>query len=180
MAYNRGVLEIMSPGPLHEDGKNYLRRMVEILTEELHIPCKCYGSTTWKRDDVERGIEPDECYYLTAAKVAAAHESKKLGKKDSTDYPAPDLAIEIDIRPSAVDRAEIYATLGVPEVWRFDCVRFRIDRLGPDGRYTEAEASLFLPISPPEIVHWLLLDAEDDNDWARQLREWMRSDLIGR
>ncbi len=102
--------------------------MVVEITNELGIARKSLASTTWDRPEVERGIEADECYLLTAEKV----EDVALRRpRTAADCPIPDLAIEIDMRRSEVDRAEIYATLGVPEVWRFDGKTLRIDRLGP-------------------------------------------------
>jgi Uma2 family endonuclease len=176
-AYNRGVLELMTPGPLHEIYKTLLARLIETVTMELELPCRSLGSTHWDRPEVERGLEPDECYLLTAAKVEAArHRSKK-----AADYPAPDLAIEIDLSRSEVDRAEIYATIGVPEVWRFDSEALRIDRLRDDGMYEEVAESLFLPVAPAEVVRWLVhVDIADETVWARQLREWVRAEVLPR
>lgn len=176
-AYNRGVLELMSPGSIHEDYKVLLRRLIEVVSEELDIPCKGMGSTKWDHEEAERGVEADECYMLTAVKVAASrHRSPR-----SSDYPFPDLAVEIDMRRSAVDRAEIYATMGVPEVWRFDGLSLRIDRLREDGAYEPAVESRFLPIPPAEVARWVLRDdVGDQNAWARQLRDWVRAELLPR
>src|SRR5512135_2089851 len=68
-AYSRGVLELMTPGPLHEIYKSLLARLIETVTMELELPCRSLGSTHWDRPEAERGLEPDECYFLTAAKV---------------------------------------------------------------------------------------------------------------
>src|SRR4051794_33849415 len=72
IAYDRGVLELMSPGPAHEAYKRLLGRLIEAVSEELEIPCKSLSATLWDRPEAERGLEADECYYLTAGKVAAA------------------------------------------------------------------------------------------------------------
>ena len=178
VAINRGVLELMSPGAIHEDYKNLLGRMVESITEELGIPCKSRGSTTWDRPESERGVEADECYLLTPEKVA---DFARRRPTTAADSPVPDLVIEIDIRASAVDRAEIYANLGVPEVWRFDGETLRIDRLGPEGTYAPAAESLFLPITPAEVAHWVLhVDSADETAWARAFRAWARAELVPR
>jgi Uma2 family endonuclease len=173
-AYNRGVLELMSPGPLHENYKKLLAILVETVTDELEIPRRSQGSTRWDRPEPGRGLEPDECYFLTAAKVAATRHRSK----DVADYPPPDLAIEIDMSRSEVDRAEIYATIGVPEVWRFDGEALRIDRLRDDGTYEVVAESLFLPVAPDEVVRWLVhVDNADEAVWARRLREWARAEV---
>jgi Uma2 family endonuclease len=69
------------------------------------------------------------------------------------DYPNPDLAIEVDISPSKVDRPGIYAALGVIEVWRFedDHKRMVFERLREDGTYQAVDVSEFLPVHPDEV-----------------------------
>jgi Uma2 family endonuclease len=177
LAYNRGVLEIMSPGPLHEDYKKLLGRFVESVTMELGIPCRSRGSMRWDRPEAERGLESDECYFLTAAKVVATRHRSN----NPADYPSPDLAIEVDLSPSNVDRPEIYATIGVPEVWRIDGNAVRIDYLRDDGTYEPAAESRFLPVVPAEIAYWVLqADVDDESVWGRQLQEWVRATLLPR
>jgi Uma2 family endonuclease len=135
------------------------------------------ASTTWQRPEVQRSIEADDCFLLTQAKLAAArHRTDELAKTL-----APDLAIEIDLRRSAVDRREIYATLGVSEVWRFNGEALRIDLLTSEGTYELADASQFLPITAAEIEHWLLdVDSTDETEWTRELREWVRAEVVPR
>jgi len=60
----------------------------------------------------------------------------------------PDLAIEVDITRSKIDRPSIYAGLGVAEVWRFDAEQDRvvIERLRDDATYQPVPASGFLPV----------------------------------
>lgn len=177
LAYKGGILELTMPGPLHEDFKARLRRLVETVTDELAIPCKGLGSTRWDRPAAFRGLESDECYFLTAPKVEAARHRSA----DAADYPTPDLAIEVDLRRSEVNRPEIYATLGVPEVWRFDGETLRIDRLRDDGTYEASATSQFLPIRPEEVAHWVLdVPADDDNAWVRLLRPWIQAVLAPR
>ncbi|WP_333312715.1 MULTISPECIES: Uma2 family endonuclease [unclassified Microcoleus] len=48
---------------------------------------------------------------------------------DLNEDPPPDLAIEIDITRSSIHRLELYASLGVPEVWRYDGKRLTIYQL---------------------------------------------------
>src|SRR4051794_24735952 len=67
LTYDRGHVELMSPLPLHERYKSLLGFMIEAITEELDIPRIALGSTTFHREDVDRGLEPDECFYLVGA-----------------------------------------------------------------------------------------------------------------
>src|SRR5262245_25384387 len=59
LTYDRGNLEIMTLPPQHERYKNLLRRLIETLTEELNLRVRNLGSTTYHRQDLERGLEPD-------------------------------------------------------------------------------------------------------------------------
>ncbi len=170
-------VELMSPSGEHEEYGNLIGRMIETVTEELRLPCLGLGSTTWRKVLHERGLEADECYYLTNAPRVRARR-KTL---DLTVDPPPDLAVEVEISRSALDRLEIYASLGIPEVWRFDGEHLVIHRLQPDGTYALAPASLSLPMLPPaEVVRWVLLaeDMDDHSAWNALFRGWVRAELM--
>src|SRR5437016_14392632 len=64
LTYDRGNLELMAPSFRHESLSAILGRFIEILTMELNIPIRSGKSTTFSREDLERGLEPDECYYI--------------------------------------------------------------------------------------------------------------------
>ena len=64
MNYDRGVLEFMMTSPQHEHQKTLLGRLVETLTEELNVDIASFGSMTFRQEDAERGMEPDECYWI--------------------------------------------------------------------------------------------------------------------
>lgn len=115
LTYDQGTLEIMVPLPSHEGYKKLTGRLVEVTTEEMETEIRSLGSTTWSREDLRKGLEADQCYYIQ-------NELAVRGKSeiDLAIDPPPDLAIEIDITSSSVDRLGIYAVLGVPEVWRYD------------------------------------------------------------
>jgi hypothetical protein len=91
------------------------------------------------------------------------------------DYPNPDMAIEVDISPPAVDREDIYKKLQVAETWYFDGEEVTIEQLGEDGTYTVAGQSRFLPVKPAEIRRWLVEeDSTDRTAWTLRLRAWLR------
>jgi Uma2 family endonuclease len=181
LAYDGKDLEIMTTGRMHEDFKDLFGRFVNAVTYELGIPTSGAGQTTWKRPEIERGLEADQCYYFEPAKLAA--DAKALARKsdDVADYPNPDLAIEVDISESEVDRPSIYAALQVPEVWRFDGESLTIEILQPDGSYLAVESSRFLPILANELLRWLVEeDLSDKLAWERRLRTWIRDELAQR
>lgn len=64
VAYGRGTLEPMSPTVDHEHVKTLPGRFVETASAELGVPVRDLGSTIWLREDVERGVEADEFYYV--------------------------------------------------------------------------------------------------------------------
>ena len=142
-------LELMSKSWDHEDIADSLGRFVNVVAEVFAIPCKGLRETTWKRSLIARGLEADQCYYFQPAKIAEYARVRAL--KDMALLPNPDLAIEVDISRAEVDRAGIYAALGVLEVWRFESRRMTIERLTPAGTYAVVEASGFLPVRTEEI-----------------------------
>ena len=145
--YDGKDVEIMSPSPLHDGVKTLLGRFVELTAEELEIPCTGLGQTTWKRPEVTRGLEADESYYFVAEKLATVAEAMTRRSGEVAEYPNPDLAIEVDLSPSRIDRTGIYAALKVAEVWRFDGEHIVIlDRLQTEGGLS-ARRSEWLPAS---------------------------------
>jgi Uma2 family endonuclease len=181
--YDGKVVEIMTLSLLHDDAKGLLGRVVELVAEECEIPFKSAGQTTWKRPEVARGLEADECYFFRADKLDAVAAAKARRSKKIADYPNPDLGIEVDISPSKIDRPGIYAALNIAEVWRFDGEREQviIERLGDDGAYRPVDESEFLPVRAKEIRRWVVEeDSRDESDWARRFRAWVRAELLPR
>ena len=108
----------MTVGPKHEDVRDLLGMFVNEVYFGLDIDCRGLGSTTWKRSEVNRGIEADLCFLFDPAKLQAADAAAANDSNDVADYPNPDLAIEIDLSPSQIDRPGIYSALRVAEIWR--------------------------------------------------------------
>lgn len=89
---------------------------------------KC--STTLRREAKQRGLEPDECY--------------KLGKLEEDGV--PDIAIEVIVSSSLVDKMAVYAGLAVPEVWEWNPESgiVAVHRL-VSGRYERVDRSAIVP-----------------------------------
>jgi Uma2 family endonuclease len=169
-------LEVMVKGWTHEGYNRLLGRLVDIVSEELQIPCKGLAETTWKRPGIARGLEADECYYFEPEKLALVAQAKARGSRDIADIPNPDLAIEVDISPPEVDRAGIYAALRVAEVWRFVDSAVVIERLTAQGSYAPVQTSGFLPVSAEYVRRWVVdEDSSDESAWARRLRAELRA-----
>ncbi len=94
----------MAPGPLHESDKALLGQFVRIVARTLRIPRLDMGSTTWESIKADRGLEADDCFYFDQEKIALAAAALALRSNDPADYPAPDLALEVDLSPPKLDR----------------------------------------------------------------------------
>lgn len=171
LTYDHGILEIMTPLPEHEINKRFLGRIVETTTEILELEVYSLGSSRWSREDLQRGIEPDECYYIT-------HEEMTRGKLnfDLNIDPPPDLAIEIDITSSSLNRLNIYADLGVGEVWRFDGQDLLIYVL-KNGVYQIQERSEVLSVlTKTELLRFLKMRGQKgENALLREFRQWLKN-----
>jgi hypothetical protein len=145
----------MSPSPEHEDNKDILSHLVEILLEEADIEFRNLGSTTFKNEQMDQAVEPDACFYI-------AHEAQIRGKRriDLMVDPPPDLAIEIDI--PARTRFNNYETLGVPELWRYNGTTLEISVLR-EGQYARSEQSVHFPDLPLTDVIPAYLDVRSVN-----------------
>jgi len=142
MTYDRGLLEMEMPSKTHETLKWIAGRFVEAYAEESSIDFDAAGSTTWRRATIQGGLEADESYYIQNC-------SRVRGKEiDLAVDPPPDLAIEIDLSPPDIDKASVYARLGVPEIWRWRDGRLIVLERQSHGGYVERQKSLALPDFP--------------------------------
>jgi Uma2 family endonuclease len=114
LAYDRRTLELRVPSQEYEWVKTTLTQVVEAVAFARDLHYRSLGSTTFGREDLARGFEPDACFYLDHADAIAPDRSLDL-----TVDPPPNLVIEVDITRSSLDKLLIYAALGVPEVWRY-------------------------------------------------------------
>lgn len=171
LAFDRGMLEIMAPLPEHEYFKEAIGDLVKDLALELGINYETLGSTTWKREKFLSGAEPDNCFYIQSLPFLR----DKLNINLEID-PPPDLVIEIDITNKSLDRLQIYARLGVPEVWRYDRSLLRIYHL-IDGLYIEMENSLAFSNFPikllPDFIRQNL--SRDRLLLRRAFKDWVSS-----
>ncbi len=170
-AYDRGELEIMSPNPEHERANRRLAQLVLAVADEMGITAEDLGSTTFRREDLERGFEPDSCFYIR-------NEEAIRGKDriDLTVDPPPDLVIEVDITSPSLDKLSIYSRMGVPEVWRYDGREASILILGGEHYYAETARSAALWPLTSEILSRFIEESKtlERRAWIRKVREWVR------
>src|SRR5438270_13788281 len=60
LTYDRGELELMTVSHRHESHKHLLGALLMVAAEELDVENHAAGSMTFKREDLARGLEPDE------------------------------------------------------------------------------------------------------------------------
>ncbi len=172
LAYGKGTLEIRTSLPTPEKAKVILGDLVKILLEELRLDCECFGSTTFKRQDMAQGIEPDDSFYIQ-------NQARMIGKEriDLTIDPPPDLAIEVDV--TSRTQLSAYEALGVPELWRYEHHRLQISVL-QDGKYVESDFSPTFPKLP--IIEIISQYVEQSRTLGRSsalraFRQWVREQM---
>jgi Uma2 family endonuclease len=145
IAYLNGFLEIKMPLPEHEIDKELIGDVIKILLEELEIDCECFGSTTFKNQEANTGLEPDQCFYIQ-------NHQQMRGKRrlNLAIDPPPDLAIEVDV--TSKTQLDAYAHLGVPELWVYQATELKIYVL-QSGQYQNSAISPTFPQFP--ILEWV-------------------------
>ena len=167
--YYQGMLEILLPLPEHEVNKVMIGDLVKALLEELDIEFRSLASTTFKNENMDAGLEADDCFYIQ-------NEAVIRGKKriDLTIDPPPDLAIEIDI--TSRTRFNNYEALGVPELWRYDGQSLEINILD-NGKYNKSNISRNFPQFPLSDVIYQYVEQSKvvgRNTIMRAFRNWVR------
>lgn len=137
IAYANGILEIMAPLPKHERSKVILADLVKILLKFKKLAWEPLGSTTFKRQNMTAGIEPDDCFYIQNYKAVIGKE-----RIDLSIDPPPDLSLETDVTSKTATDA--YKALGVPELWIYEAPQLHVKIL-VNGEYIDSSTSLIFP-----------------------------------
>lgn len=168
LTFDQGVLELVTPSMPHDEDAQTITRFVELVTAVLDIPIRSTASTTFRRRDLERGFEPDASFYIL-------HEPRIRGQRevDLMVDPPPDLVLEMEYSRSAIDKLRIFASMGIPEVWRCDGEHVTIHLLA-DGRYRESPRSTCLPVVTSEAISRFLAASRTmlSPAWFRTVTEW--------
>ncbi len=166
LTYDNGILEITMPLEEHEFSGRLIECFIRTLVELMCMRMKTMGSTTMNYPHLQKGAEPDNAYYI---------QNQPLVKGRNVDFsqdPPPDLVVEVDITHSDIQKNKFYATIGVPEFWRFNGKVWVIYQLR-DGNYVEVESSPTFPQVPKERLYVFLEQAKDDEiEAVRSLRVW--------
>ncbi|ARV60511.1 hypothetical protein BZZ01_19420 [Nostocales cyanobacterium HT-58-2] len=169
VAYSQGTLEIMVPLPEHERAKVIIGDLVKILLDELDLNWESFGSTTFKREEMTAGIEPDDCFYIQNYRLMIGKDRINL-----TIDPPPDLAIEIDV--TSKTKISAYQALRVPEIWRYENGNLEINLLQGE-QYVKSQTSLTFPHFPviEGITRFVEMSRTTGTTPAlREFRKWVR------
>lgn len=175
-AYYQGTLEIMSPIFRHENINHFLDELVRIMTDEMNLGMRNAGSMTMIREELKSGAEPDSSYYIQNEPLVRAKQDIDLEAGD----PPPDLVIEIDISTNSLDKLPIYASLNVPELWRFDGTTLQFLMLQtPEHYFRLVDCSPTFPwFSSDKLIE--VLDQRltlGEAQTQSQFRQWVREQI---
>ncbi len=155
MWFCEGALELMTTSPLHERLKKSIARLIELYAFLTGLRINGYGSATFRAEAKERGAEPDECYVV-----------------DATLEEFPHIVLEVVLTSGGIDKLEVYAGMGVHEVWFFENGAFRLFELHEDG-YRAVERSTSLPgLDFGALARFARM--EDQHAALTAMREWLR------
>jgi Uma2 family endonuclease len=174
LSYDDGRLEIMTTSAEHEMPAGLLPAIILVLAEELNLNYLSLRSTTLRKQQKAKGIDPDDCYYFKDFKKVAG--KKRINLKVD---PPPDLAIEIDVTSRSLSKFSIYAAIGVPEFWRYYRDRVQFYRLIADT-YQEVSHSELFPFLTPEVLLAFLRKGalEGALPMIREFRTWVKANKV--
>jgi Uma2 family endonuclease len=169
IAYDQGVLEIRMPGEPHEIVNRLLAKIITMLAMELGMEANDFGSTTLNRETIDRGIEPDTCFYIQNAARGQGMETRA-----SENLP-PDLVLEVDIASSSASKMSIYRAMEAPEIWLYRRQVLSIQCL-LNGQYEDVLHSHTFPmVSVEQLNQWIeLRKTETDLTVLREVQRFCR------
>lgn len=168
--YDQGLLEFMVPLEAHENPSDVIGDFIKVLVIESGLNIKSMASTTLRRQTLQKGAEPDKCYYIQ-------NEPCVRGRTvDLEKDPPPDLVVEVDITHADIDKNNLYASLGVPEFWRFNGSVLTIYQL-EQNQYQEVDLSPTFPWVPKEVFYHFLQQGKTvgEAQALRELKGWIEN-----
>lgn len=161
LTYDHGTLEITMPLEEHEYASELIGLFIRILVGVMGLKLKSLRSTTLERPDLDRSAEPDNAYYIQ-------HQAQVAGRKvDLSQDPPPDLVVEVDITHTDIAKNRLYASMGVPEFWRYNGQVWRIFQLQGEA-YQELDRSPTFDWVNKEDLYQFLEQAQQDEIEAEQ------------
>ena len=166
--YSQGQLEILVPSVEHETLTSNIETLVELFADEMELDFIRTRSTTFRREDLEKGFEPDSSFYFQNAERVRGNKRLNL-KKD----PPLELVIEIDITNESMNKFPIYLGIGVPEVWHYSDDALSIFTLEGNGYVQRVQSSIFPKLTASALTKLIGSSLELKRPlWIKRAREW--------
>jgi len=168
--FDCGTLEIVSPSSEHEQLKETITLLFQLMASELEIDVVAAGSTTFRRKDLRKGFEPDASFYIRNAQAV-----RKRPQIDLRRDPPPDVVVEIEITSPAINKLSIFAAAAVPEVWLYRDDRVEILAL-ESKTYQKKMESSFLPGVTDEVLTSFVRSSRTMTsvEWIKAVRTWAK------
>jgi Uma2 family endonuclease len=154
LAYEKGVVELMSPSDEHESLAFWIGHLAEVWCDEHDIEFSGLGNWTLKSKPKKGAVEPDACY------IFGERKSRVGGRR-------PDLAIEVVWTSGGIDKRDLYRKFGVPEIWFWQRGRISVHVLRARGYQQVARSEILPGIDLDELVSFL-----DRPTTSRAMREY--------
>lgn len=178
IAYDRGEMELFMPGDPHERLNKSAAMLLEAWSMETRTRIYGLGSVTCRRRDTEKGLEPDDCYYVHRDAPPISR-----GPLDMKLFGAPDLVMEVEVTEPMLPRLPVYAGLGVAEIWLLrPAAPVKVLRLVRGGKYHEVENSVLLPEFPMKQFARALKQASEGSQFDATVawRDWLRKNGLAK
>jgi Uma2 family endonuclease len=180
LTYARSKLEMMTPVAEHERCHKLIESLVLVVADELKRPVESIAPVLLKSPDLLCATEPDACYYFSTPSLP--HKPTIYLPQD----PVPDLLVEVALTQSKLDKLPLYASLAIPEVWRYittageDVLKGKllIYCLQGDRYIAQSHSSIFQKLSCDRILEFLeQSDSMSLSASLRVLRAWIQEKL---
>jgi Uma2 family endonuclease len=169
VTFDEGRMEIMTTTGWHEGIKTCVARLLEHYSFVRDIPIQGYGGVTCDREDLLKGLEPDECYYI-ANKIVLDEK----GHLDLLHGPPPDLVIEVEVTRSSIPKRPIYLAMGVPEIWAFSAEKIAPLKL-KNKKFVPISASQYFPnLDFAEFFRFVQIARSDQHQGVKAFDAWLR------
>ena len=167
--YDQGELEILVPSVEHESLTSKIEALVELLADEMERDFERTRSTTFRRQDLEKGFEPDSSFYFQNAERVRGKKRLDL-KRD----PPPELVIEVDITHESMNKFPVYTGIRVPEVWQYNGDVLRIFQLQGNDYGENERSSIFPNLTASLLTSFIRSSLELKRpDWIKSIRDWV-------
>lgn len=175
LSYYLGNVEIMSPLGEHENNNRFIDDLIRGIADELNLNLKKFGSLTLRSNQEKQAVEPDSCYYINNEPLV-----RNKQHIDLTIDPPPDLVLEIDITSGSLNKLPIYATLKVPEIWRYNGKKLTVFCFNSKtNNYQQLIKSKIFTWLDLDMIPALINQSLDIGETAtlKQFRQWIKDNV---